>query len=60
MEISSASDLSGGAVPDVLLLAQLDSPKNATIPDFYTYVDNVRTKVSSNNDEELTFKSAFP
>jgi len=60
MELPSVFDPAGAASPDVIVLAQLDDPSDATIPGFFTYVDNVRSQLSSDNDETLTFAITFP
>ena len=45
---------------DLVCLAKLDNPVDASIHSFYAYVETLKTKWETDIDEELTFKSNFP
>jgi hypothetical protein len=60
-ELPAVSDGTGApAVPDVVVLALLNSPTNATIPSFFSFVATVTGKLSSNVDEVIAYKANFP
>ncbi len=60
MELPSVFDPAGAASPDVIVLARLDNPSDATIPDFSAYVDTVLLQLTSNVDATISFKTTFP
>ncbi len=51
----SASGTNGGAGLDLVLLARLDNPVDATIHNFFGYVDEIKSKLKSDNNEEIFF-----
>jgi len=55
----SAPSTGGGTGPDLLLLARLDNPADATIHNFYDHVEEITTKLLSGNREEVEFRDNF-
>ncbi len=61
--LSASLELPGGIDGtglDLVCLATLADPVDASIHAFYAYVDTLKTKWESNVDEEITFKTTFP
>src|SRR5262245_36610768 len=60
LEVAGLGDVSMESRGDIILLARLDDPNNGSIPAFFAHVTAVQSKVSSNNDEDLTYRTTFP
>lgn len=60
LELPSVFDPLGAANPQILDVAQLDYPNDASLPDFYAYVDTVKLDLLSDTDATLEFKTTFP